>query len=165
MLTRLVRDRRTAVACVALIALVGLAPFGPRSDPLAGLVLREVLPRTDAKLACDIPQAGLEATFGLRIESLTLAADGGLIDLRFRVVDGDRAASAIHHEGPMELRVIRNQDGVEASRSWMGHQFHADLVPGRVYYELLVNEGGVFAPGDVVTLEFGKVRLENVRLG
>ena len=98
---------------------------------------------------------------GVRVRQLAVTAAGGLVDIRYLVVDEERA-HAVHEHGV----VVRNeQSGAVVEQPWMGHMPHDELRLGRTYYVLLVNDGKVVQPGDAVTIEIGGERLEHVLVG
>ncbi|TKJ30223.1 MAG: hypothetical protein CEE40_05525 [Chloroflexi bacterium B3_Chlor] len=102
--------------------------------------------------------AAVEERFGIRVTLLGVTADGGLIDLRFQVVDADKAATMLE---PGNLPVLIAEDsGVELKLSPRSDVAH--LEAGRVYYLLYPNAQNAIKPGTKVTVVMGGLRLEHL---
>lgn len=115
------------------------------------------------------PAAFTEAT-GIEVVRVALIAGGGAIDLRYRVVDAEKAASA-HSGGPSPMVVVDESSGtvLRTGFSHYGqesggglHRAGTDYRPGRTYYHLLTNSGGILQAGGRVTVVIGHARLTDV---
>jgi hypothetical protein len=103
-------------------------------------------------------------TTGVRLEHVALVGGGGLIDVRYQVLDPERA-EAIHGKDRARVWVVDQVTGEELGRSWMDHDHTGDLNAGTTYSQLLVNEGGAIRPGDVVSVRLGDGRIDDVIVG
>ena len=84
-----------------------------------------------------------------------------MLDLRYRVLDPDKALAVHDDENPPTI--IDEDSGTSLSRPWHEHG-DAAMRTGVVYHELLMNSDGAVRRGDRVTLKIGASRLEDVRV-
>ncbi len=106
-----------------------------------------------------IDQSVFAGETGVWIEHVALIGDGGLIEIRFRILDSDR--SQIIHDLDNPPRIVA-QDGFELRFQRHEHP-HADANKlGITKNEQLVNLGNYFQAGDVVTVMIGNAALEGV---
>jgi hypothetical protein len=109
----------------------------------------------------DVPHDGqLEASLGIRFSQAAVVADGGLIELRYIVLDTQKA-SAFQNDTkhPPTLRSERN--GKVAWRPALMKQGH-ELRPGQTYYLLYLNNAGAIKRGDKIEIDSGQGRLQHV---
>lgn len=100
--------------------------------------------------------AALEAAYGVRIERLVVTADGGLVDLRYTVLDPDKAQLMMNSVDT--LPVVIGADGTELRLSKaMGHR--GELVAGRSAFILYANAGSAVRAGEPVWVQIGNQRL------
>jgi len=106
-----------------------------------------------------VDQSEFAGETGIWIESVSLIGGGGLIEIRFRILDVDK--SEIVHDTENPPRIIA-EDGFEIrfQRHEHGHSDENRL--GGVYQEQLMNLGGLVSRGDVITVIVGETVLENV---
>ncbi len=108
-----------------------------------------------------------EEQTGLRIVRVALTAGGGMIDLRYQVLDPEKArafctirnGSIVLKEPPM---IILEGTGEILKTSWMGHSHAKALRAGVTYYVLLLNTGGKVQRGHFVTVLIGGVPVEHL---
>lgn len=104
---------------------------------------------------------GVESELGIRVERATLVADSGIVEIRYTVLDNQKASrfqNDVHH--PPTIR--SEQHGGNVYRTALMKQAH-DLRPGQSYYILYLNNGGAVHRGD--TIEFdttGRHKLAHV---
>jgi hypothetical protein len=110
-----------------------------------------------------------EAT-GIEVIRVALIAGGGAVDLRYHVVDAEKAAGA-HSGGPTPIAVVDEGSGtvLRTGFSHYGqesgggmHRAGMDYRPARTYFHLLTNSEGLLERGDRVTVVFGHARLADV---
>jgi hypothetical protein len=138
-----------AIAAVALLA--GLSAWMLATRP-AGT--------TAAERAAD--RALFAAQTGVRPVHIALTGGGGLVDLRYQVVDAEKAAAAHDPKRPPSL--IDEASGEPVDQSWMGHSHARAFRTGTSYFELLINPRGRLEHGSEVTLVIGDARLEHLRV-
>ena len=102
----------------------------------------------------------IEERFGVRFSLLAVTADGGMIELRYRVIDEGKAANFGHYTETAPL-LIAEDTGDVVDVTIMGLHNHR-VEPGRQYYVLYRNTGGVIESGRPVTIAIGDLELEHV---
>ncbi len=107
-----------------------------------------------------ISQTAFTDETGIRIIRIFSTAGGGMIDLRYQVVDPDKAIIIHDSENPPVF--INEATGQVIDRPYHDHSSRTTLRAGLTYNEILVNEGGVIKPGDLITVRIGQSRLEHV---
>lgn len=93
---------------------------------------------------------GVESELGIRVERVALVADTGIVEIRYTVLDNQKASrfqNDVHH--PPTLR--SEQHGGNIYRTALMKQAH-DLRPGQTYYVLYLNNGGAVHRGDTIEL-------------
>jgi hypothetical protein len=104
--------------------------------------------------------AAFEAATGLRLSHVAVIGGGGLIDVRYQVIDPDKALIVFDRE--QRPTIVDEATGTAASTPWMDHSHAASLRAGQSYYLVLSNPGGVIKPGRAVSVVIGDLRLEHV---
>lgn len=101
----------------------------------------------------------LEELYGLRITLIGVTAGGGLVDLRFKVVDADKAELLFKDHENMPVLIP------EGSKVRLGlpGRHSTDYVTGKVYYMLYGNANGVVQPGKPVSVAFGDLIVEPIQ--
>lgn len=135
-----------AVMVLGILAVRGVGPFAdnqgsaPKSVPVS---------------------AEFENVYGIRISSVDITAAGGMIQIRYQVLDGDKA-EALHSADTAPM--IIGADGVQYSAPGMAGHTHVGKVSGSGSSDtlLLANSGGGVHPGDVVTVRIGDIELRRV---
>jgi hypothetical protein len=107
-----------------------------------------------------VSPAGLVARSGVRIVRVTAAGGGGLLDLRYQVVDAG-AASAVHDAATPPALVDERTGGVIAGL-FMGHMHHGRPKAGVTYYLVFTNPGNAVHSGDRVSVVLGDALLAHV---
>lgn len=153
------RDRRTAIAVVVAGVVVALVGF---------LAFRGALDSGD-QLYDEVARQRFEAQVGIRITTLSVTAGGGMLDLRYRVLDPDKALTM--HDGDYYAvfggdeaeapQLIDEDSGTVAIVPWMSHT-EDEAHTGVAYHLILWNPDGEFEPGDRATLKVGDAVLEHV---
>ncbi len=103
----------------------------------------------------------IEATYGVEFYQVGLSGDGGLVDVRFRVLDASRAAPVLGHQATIKMVV-----GNERTRSLFDTRAmtpgESNLVAGQSYWVLFRNAGGDITRGDRVDIFVGALHLDGV---
>jgi hypothetical protein len=102
----------------------------------------------------------IEEKFGVRFTSVAITAEGGMVDLRYRVIDEGRAANFGHYTETSPM-LISEDSGKIVDVTIMGLHNHR-VEPGRTYYVLYRNTAGALASGRPVTIAIGDLKLEHV---
>lgn len=101
----------------------------------------------------------IEERFGVRLTAIHVLAKGGLIDLRYRVLDADKAKNFGHYTETSPL-LIAEDSGKLIEVTIMGLHNHR-VETGRLYYILFRNTANALQPGSHVTVQIGDQRLEH----
>jgi hypothetical protein len=103
--------------------------------------------------------AEIERKFGVRFTFLAVTADGGMVELRYRVIDAGKAANFGHYT-ETSPRVVSEDSGKSVDVTIMGLHNHR-VEPGRMYYVLYRNTGGAIKSGRPVTIAVGDLELKH----
>jgi hypothetical protein len=102
----------------------------------------------------------LAAASGVTITRLAVTGGGGLVDLRFRVVDPQRA-HALHDPGTPPA-VVDEASGLVVHDLLMNHEHTGDYQAGVTYYLVFDNPGNWVRRGARVTVLLGDAQVEHV---
>ena len=125
-------------------------------------------PGVRAEPTAPLPKAGpapvspeIEAGYGLRFQRATLAVQGGLVDVRFAILDTVRAEPVIGHLSRERVKLIDEASGRVLDTRTMTPG-DSNLKAGEGYYMLFRNSGGLLHRGSRVAVAIGKLRLPGV---
>ena len=93
----------------------------------------------------------VENELGIRVERATLVADSGIVEIRYTVLDNQKASrfqNDVHHPPTIKSE----QHGGNLYRTALMKQAH-DLRPGQSYYILYLNNGGAVHRGDTIEID------------
>jgi hypothetical protein len=110
-----------------------------------------------------VSAAGLAQRSGVKITQVAVTGNGGLVDLRFQVIDPD-LANALHEAGTPPA-VVDEQSGLVVHDLFMGHSHSDSFKAGVTYYLVFENPGNLVRRGDKVTVLLGDAQVEHVRIG
>lgn len=118
-----------------------------------------------AKPSNDGPSAAAISAFeqrtGVQLVRVAVTGGGGIVDLRYRVIDADR--SVVVHDRVRRPAILDEETGEVIGEPFMGMWHHHEFVkPGVVYYQLFVNRRGMIRPGEHVAVRLGGVTLRDV---
>ncbi|MGC9669583.1 hypothetical protein ACNTMW_23900 [Planosporangium sp. 12N6] len=115
----------------------------------------------DAKGGYAVPQDGkMEAHLGVRITQAALVGDGGLVEIRYTVLDTQRA-SAFQNDVKHPPLLKNEKNGKTAWRTALMKQGH-ELRPGQTYYILYLNNKNAIKRGDKIEISTGSRKLSHV---
>jgi hypothetical protein len=97
---------------------------------------------------------------GVRLIRVAVTGGGGLLDLRYQVVDPSKAAAV--HEAETPPAIIDERTGLVLNRLLMGHAHHGQLKPAVSYYLIFENTGNWVRRGSEVTVLLGDAQVEHV---
>jgi hypothetical protein len=103
---------------------------------------------------------GLVQQSGVKITQVAVTGDGGLVDLRFKVVDPERANS-IHDESTPPA-VVDEHTGLVVHELFMDHSHSGPYKTGVTYYLVFNNPGNWVHRGSRVTVLLGDAAVEHV---
>jgi hypothetical protein len=135
-----------AVGVTSVAGIVALALWLPHASGWTG-------PARGA--AADLAQRS-----GVRIVRVAVSGGGGLVDLRYQVVDPDKAAAL--HASATPPALVDERTGVVVSRLFMGHAHSGELKAAVTYYLVFENPGNIVGRGGKVTVLLGDAQVEHV---
>jgi hypothetical protein len=104
----------------------------------------------------------LGQTSGITITRVAVTGGGGLVDLRFRVVDPERAHAL--HDPATPPAVVDEDTGLVVHDLLMNHAHTGDFRAGVTYYLVFTNPGNWVRRGAQVTVLLGDAQVEHVRV-
>ena len=107
-----------------------------------------------------VSAAGLAERSGVRLVRVAVTGGGGLLDLRYQVVDPDKAVTV--HENQTPPAIIDERTGLVLNRLLMGHAHHGQLKAAVSYYLVFENTGNWVHRGSEVTVLLGDAEVEHV---
>jgi hypothetical protein len=148
---RAAASARAVAAALAVALLAGLAAWMLATRP----------PATTAEERA-AQRAAFVAATGVRPIRVALTGGGGLIDLRYQVVDADKALAV--HDPKRPPALIEDGSTARIDRPWMGHGHSGAFRTGGVYFILLINSRGQLERGANVTLDMAGERLAGLKV-
>ena len=115
---------------------------------------------TPRPLPAAVSAAGLAERSGVRVVRVAATGGGGLLDLRYEVVDPDTAAAVHGTNTPPAL--VDERSGLVIGQLLMGHMHHGKVNAGQSYYLVFMNPGDAVRRGDRVSVVLGDARLMHV---
>jgi len=103
---------------------------------------------------------GLAERSGVRLVRVAVTGGGGLLDLRYQVVDPSKAVTV--HEAKTPPAIIDERTGLVLNRLLMGHAHQGQLKPAVSYYLVFENTGNWVHRGSEVTVLLGDAEVEHV---
>jgi hypothetical protein len=110
-----------------------------------------------------VPHDGqMENALGIRFTQAAVVADGGLIELRYVVLDAQKG-STFQNDTKHPPLLKNERSGKTAWRAALMKQGH-ELRPGQSYYILYLNNANAIKRGDNIEIQAGPHRLAHVRV-
>ena len=107
-----------------------------------------------------VTEDGLVEASSVRIVYVAVTGGGGLLDLRFQVVDPDKA-NAVHDEN-YPPTIVAAATGLVVNNLLMGHSHTGTFNAGQVYYLIFENPGSIIQSGDEVSVLLGNAEVDHV---
>jgi hypothetical protein len=107
-----------------------------------------------------VSPGGLLQRSGVRVVRVAVTGGGGLLDLRFQVVDPDLAVAV--HDADTPPALVDERTGGAITALLMGHAHHGRLKAGVTYYLVFENPGNLVRRGDRVSVVLGDARVAHV---
>jgi hypothetical protein len=104
---------------------------------------------------------GMAARYGIHVDMIAVTAAGGLVELRYQVVDPDKAIPLVH-DRDLSPALVNEQTGETLRMSSPPHHHGTELDLGGTYFFLMANTRSAMRSGDRVTLVVGDARLEHL---
>jgi len=147
------RVKWLAILFTALILLLGVS---------GGLAFRAIAHSRQTTLDVKKQQKVADAIadrLGIRITKVVVTADGGLVDLRYQVIDPDKAVFLFDNLDVVPMMIAQNGEVIRLESLPHRH----DVYAGLAYFILYRNAKNSVQPGSQVTVVVGDdLRLEHV---
>jgi hypothetical protein len=150
------RWRKAVLPITILLGLValGLAYYGLVMRP-ANLAANQAASQVAPTL---ISTQALEERYGIRIRMVAVTALGGILDLRYKVIDKDKAAFLLSHDSAPP-KLIDETSGKVFTTPSHGMKHNSNLENGNTYFHFIANAGNVIKPGALLSVQLGTVRV------
>lgn len=102
-----------------------------------------------------ITAGNLQERYGIRVNLLGVTAAGGMLDLRLKMVDSQKAAQLL--DEPANFPVLVAQGGEVLHAATDSHMLRGILVDGGNLFLIFPNKGGAISAGSPVTIRFGEL--------
>ena len=109
-----------------------------------------------------VSAAHLAERSGVTITQVSVTGGGGLVDLRFKVIDPEQAAAL--HEPATPAAVVDEKSGLVVHDLLMSHSHSGPFKPGVTYYLIFNNPGNWVHSGSKVTVLLGNAQVEHVEV-
>ena len=108
--------------------------------------------------------AGLEASWGVRVESIRITAAGHMVDFRYRVVDPDKAATLTKRGREAFIMDEATSTKLPVPVTKVGQLRGTGTKPkrDRVYTVMFNTGGGLIQQGSAVTVVIGDFKAEHL---
>lgn len=147
------------------IAVVGLAAVALSVPAALALWLTSGGDDVQSRVT-SLPPAAFEEQTGIRIVRVAVAGGGGIVDLRFQVLDPDKALGVHDKQSPLTL--VDEESGAVLRAAFHGRHSggtaQVGLNPAATYYLLFANAQGAVRSGDRASVTVGTARLEHVKV-
>ncbi len=147
------RGRRRLVLAAVLLVVALVGTFGVRA---AMARADDVRSGTEAVSAQEFA-----ARTGAKITLVGVTGGGGMIELRYQVVDPDKASLLLHQDDKRPILVAEDTGATLALLS-RPHNHKAELNLGGTYFFIMANTRNAIRDGTKVTIIVDDVRLEHV---
>ena len=141
----------TGVLAVAALAVVMTRHEDP-VEPAAAVPASWVRPAVTAD--------GLALRSGVTIRQVAVTGAGGLLDLRFKVLDPDKAHAI--HDPRTPPAVVDERTGLVINHLLMNHSHSGEYKPAVTYYLVFENTANWVRRGSKVTVLLGNAQVEHV---
>lgn len=102
----------------------------------------------------------IEERYGVRFTFVALVAQEGLLDVRYRILDENKARDMGHYTTTTPV-LINEDSGKAVDVTVMGWHNHR-VERGRIYYTLIRNTGNAIQRGDKITIKIDDLELKHV---
>jgi hypothetical protein len=144
-----------AGAALALVVLLLVSSYSSGSRPQPAAPAPRPLPPV-------VSPSELAERSGVRVVRVAATGGGGLLDLRYQVVNPDAAASI--HDQATPPAIVDERSGLVIAQLLMGHFHKGQAKAGVSYYLVFLNPGDAVRAGDRVSVVLGDARLQHVRV-
>jgi hypothetical protein len=136
---------------LALVLLIGFFAYRAQQKPEANVIRPETV---------NISQSVLEEKYGLGVNLVAVTAMGGMVDLRLKIIDGEKAKALLND--PANFPALQLRNGVVLKTSDEIASQAIKFENGGSIYALYPNSRNVVKPGAPVSILFGDLLVEPI---
>lgn len=131
---------------------------------LTGVVAWQLRPAPNPAIASStaITSEQLEQRYGVKLGIVGLLASGGLLELKFQVVDADKATALFGEVEDMPMLAVEDSTAVLETARGMKHQL--SLLDGASYFFLYTNVADAVHAGSTVAFVINGHRVPNLEV-
>ena len=107
-----------------------------------------------------ISQGVLEEKYGLRVNLVAVTAAGGLVDLRLKILDGEKAKLLLADKKNFPSLFLENGVILNAPADIKSQKI--EFTSGGIIFIIYPNSGNAVTPGSPATILFGETALEPI---
>lgn len=110
-----------------------------------------------------ISQAALEETYGLRVNLVALTAAGGMVDVRLKMVNGQKSSLLLKDKEHFPVLVVDGSSvRIQAPEETRSQQIQ--FVDNGGLYIIYPNSSNAVKSGSKLSIQFGDIRLEPIEV-
>jgi hypothetical protein len=141
---------RIVILLLIIAVLIAAILWQSGNLPVRSSANNETMPITSEALVSD---------YGFRVRLIGVTAAGGLVDVRFKILDKDKAAVLLKDPDYFPALVAENGTIIQVPVESI-QEMH--LEDDGIVFMLFPNTGGVITPGSLVKIRFGNLELDPV---
>jgi hypothetical protein len=107
-----------------------------------------------------VSPADLEQQYGIKLDLVAVIAAGGLVDVRFTVIDKAKAEHVLHDSTQLPALFVEASGAVLRTSHPKAHKM--TILDGASYFLLYPNSGGAIQAGTGVSVVIDDIRLEPI---
>jgi len=107
-----------------------------------------------------VSEDGLAERIGVRIVQVSLTGSGGLLDLRYQVLDPEKAYAL--HDETTPPALVESASGLVVNSLLMGHSHTGSYQPGITYFYLFENPDNLIQAGSKVNVLLGNLEVDGI---
>ncbi|MCA9916363.1 MAG: hypothetical protein KC445_00345 [Anaerolineales bacterium] len=125
---------------------------------------KRMRPLWEVSAAADtvVSEQTLADQYGVRVNLLAVTAVGGMVDLRLKILDAEKASLLLQDSGDVPILHIENGQAVLKAPEDSTGQLMSNLTDDGNIFLAFPNVGNVLKPGMLVTIQFGEISLESI---
>jgi hypothetical protein len=148
-----------AIGATLVVTVTAVVVWLSRDD---GAAAAPVKPAPAAWQRPTVTNAELAQRLGVKITQVAVSGHGGLVDLRYRVLDPDRANEV--HDAAKPPAVVDDRSGVVVNQLYMDHSHSGPFRAGATYYLIFNNPGNLVRRGATVSVLLGDTQVDHVQV-
>lgn len=130
---------------------------------LGFVLLRQSLQQSNIQSTGDaISVETLEDQYGIRVNLLAVTAANGLVDLRLKVLDAEKAKLLLQDSNDIPSLLVGDGSGILAAPEDSASDLFNSIEDDGNIFLMFPNTGNIVKPNTLVTVQFGDVHLEPI---